>query len=101
MLYNFVNVCFNFLGDNLHSFHILVGDTIQHETSRMHICAYIKEPLEDGENKHVICDKPVSGRIVKIQLDSVTSLSLCEVEVYGERGKIFVAEMCTCTCSTS
>ena len=50
------------------------------------VCAYHSGMLVDSARECVSCSSSITGRYVTIQLtNTVTALTLCEVEVYGGR----------------
>ena len=46
------------------------------------VCKYYEGAFPQGVTEDVVCDSPVSGRYLIIQLTETNPLTLCEVEVY-------------------
>ena len=51
------------------------------------ICARVKPALGLGETKRIACKPGTRGSIIKIILNSIEPLQLCEVQVFGKLGK--------------
>ena len=67
-----------------------VIETLSSHSTRVEKCATVKAPLKFGETKFIPCRPSVAGSVVRIRLtgQKAAVLTLCEVKIYGLRGKI-------------
>ena len=63
------------------------------ELSTSELCAQVEGPFQLGETRHVHCSQDVVGRYVIISLPGNEEiLTLCEVQVYGVRGRAIMGD---------
>ena len=82
------------IGEKLHDFYIGVANTsgtslftpiIQNGVPNYHLCHNYSGPVGTGETVEITCSTPSVGQLVIIQIPGpINTLTLCEVEVYGE-----------------
>ena len=70
-------------GERLSDFNVRIGDS---HIGRGELNAMFKQNLSvpQGATSSFICDPPMHGRYLYIQMNLRTELSLCEVQVFGE-----------------
>ena len=55
------------------------------QSSKFSLCGNHAAVTKAGEIIDIVCKKDVQGRYVYVYLPSTNFLTICEVEVYGER----------------
>ena len=56
------------------------------------LCAHIEGPISSGETRNVVCTQSFTGRYIIISMAGIDTLTLCEVEVDGVRGKAIMGD---------
>ncbi len=81
-------------------FKILVGsefDPNNLDPACFLVCASVQGNFLSKETRKTVCDQPVTGRYVALQLSSAENLHICDFRVYGQpgKGKIYNIVFCS------
>ena len=77
-------------GDRLFDFDVLLNN-LSFDAAKKNrgnkLCMYHKKQVRQGATETLRCKKPTKAKYVKIQVRGIRMLTLCEVEVYAQKGK--------------
>ncbi len=57
-------------------------------------CLTFRDRFPGGQLRTFLCEQPVVGRYFMVTIPAQIALTLCEVEVFGERGEIILHKYC-------